>query len=321
MKAIRVHEWGGPEVLKLENVPIPIPKDTEVLIKVKASGVNPVDTYIRNGTYARKPNLPYIPGSDAAGIVEAVGEKVTKFKKGDRAYSVRSVSGAYSEYAVSDALFTGHLGDKLTFSQGAAVGVPYYTAYRSLVHTAKVKPAETVLIHGASGAVGLASVQIAKAMGLRVLGTAGTPEGLQLVKDNGAVEAFNHREEGYTEKILEATEGQGPDVILEMLSNVNLQRDLEIIKQKGRVVVIGCRGTIEINPRLTMAKESQILGMMLPGATEPEWQEMHAYVEAGMEIGWLQPHVGKEYPLEQAAQAQIDVINNSGTLGKLVLTF
>lgn len=320
MRAIRVHQWGGPEVLKCEtNVAIPTPGDNQVLLKVHASGVNPVDTYIRSGTYARKPELPYTPGSDAAGEVQAVGSNVTNFKKGDRAFSVRSVSGAYGEYAVSDVMHSGHLSDKLTYNQGAALGVPYYTAYRALITKAKAKPGETVLIHGASGAVGLASVQIGRSLGLRVLGTAGTKEGLELVKENGATDVFNHREEGYQDKIMTATGGEGPSVILEMLSNVNLQRDLEMVKFQGRIVVIGCRGTIEINPRLFMGKEANVLGVMLSAATNEEWREVTSFLEAGMETGWVQPVIGKEYPLEEVAKAHDDVVNNTGTLGKLVL--
>ncbi|KAK7094797.1 quinone oxidoreductase-like isoform X1 [Littorina saxatilis] len=321
MRAIRVQKWGGPEVLQLEaKVPIPTPGDNEVLLKVHATGVNPVDTYIRSGNYARLPSLPYSPGSDAAGVVEAVGKDVKNFKKGDRAYSVRSVSGAYAEYATSEALYTGHLAGKLSFSQGAALGVPYYTAYRALMQKGKARPGETVLIHGASGAVGMSAVQIARAQGLRVLGTAGTPEGLKLVKSLGASDVFNHREEGYIANIVAATGGEGPNIILEMLSNANLQKDLEMIKFQGRIVVIGCRGAIEINPRLLMGKESQVLGIMLAASTPDEWREMHALLEAGGETGWVQPHVGKEYKLEDVAKAHNDVINCAGACGKLVLT-
>ncbi|XP_076436420.1 quinone oxidoreductase-like [Babylonia areolata] len=320
MRAVRVHKWGGPEVLTVDKaVPVPVPGDTQVLIRVQASGVNPVDTYIRSGTYARLPQLPYVPGSDAAGVVEAVGEKVTNFKKGDRAYSARSVSGAYAEYTVSDTLHTGHLSEKLSFSQGAALGVPYYTAYRALVIKGKVKAGETVLVHGASGAVGLASVQIATSLGLRVLGTAGTQEGMDVVKANGAADVFNHREEGYTDKILSATGGEGPDVIVEMLSNVNLQRDLEIIKSQGRILVIGCRGTVEVNPRLMMGKELQVNGIMLASSTPEDWRETTSFLEAGAEEGWLKPCVCKEYPLEDAPAAHHDIINKTASLGKLVL--
>lgn len=321
MRAVRVHQFGVPEVMKVEkDLPIPVPGDTQVLIKVQATGVNPVDTYIRSGNYARLPTLPYTPGSDAAGVVEAVGEKVTNFKKGDRAYTVRSVSGAYAEYCVAEAMHTGRLSEKLSFSQGAGLGVPYFTAYRALVLKAKLKAGETVLVHGASGAVGLACLQIAKNMGAQVVGTAGTPEGMELVKKLGADHVFNHREDGYTDKIMKATGGEGADVTVEMLSNVNLQKDLEMAKMNGRIAIVGCRGTIEINPRATMAKELNVMGILLMAFTSEEYAECHSFLWKGAEEKWLAPHVCRDYPLEHAAASHTDIINSSGTKGKLVLT-
>ncbi|KAH9495768.1 hypothetical protein Btru_013273, partial [Bulinus truncatus] len=319
MRAIRVAKFGGVENLKLEsNLPVPTPADSEVLIKVYAAGVNPVDTYIRSGTYSRIPQLPYTPGQDAAGIVEAVGEGVTQLKKGDRVLTMTTTSGTYAEFTTANVKFVAHLDEKLSFAQGASFGVPYYTAYKSLFIRAQGKPGETVFVHGASGGVGLAAVQLAKAHGLRVVGTAGTQEGIDLVKKNGADFVFNHREEGYFEKISKQVEG-GIDIVLEMLANVNLQNDLNIVNFRGRIVVVGCRGSIEINPRVNMMKESNIMGVALMTATEAEWKQMHAALEAGQKAGFLAPHVGKTYPLEEAANAQNDVINNTGTLGNLIL--
>uniref|UniRef100_A0A0B7B9H8 Enoyl reductase (ER) domain-containing protein n=1 Tax=Arion vulgaris TaxID=1028688 RepID=A0A0B7B9H8_9EUPU len=318
MRAIRVASFGGAENLKVEtNVPIPTPGPNEVLVKVSVAGVNPVDTYIRSGGHARSPALPYTPGMDSAGVVEEVGSGVTNFKKGDRVLTVNSISGSYAEYATVNALHVSHLEDNLSFSQGASVGIPYYTAYKSLFFRAFTKPGETVLVHGASGAVGIAALQIGRAYGLRLIGTAGTPEGIELIKKNGAEFAFNHREEGYLQKLQE-TVGE-VDVILEMLSNVNLQNDLGLVSFRGRIVVIGCRGPIEINPRLTMTKESSITGVSIMSSTEPEWRIMHAALEAGQKSNWLNPIVAKVYPLSEAAQAQRDVINNTGTTGNLVI--
>ncbi|GFN96990.1 quinone oxidoreductase [Plakobranchus ocellatus] len=257
----------------------------KVLIKVSAAGVNPLDTYIRSGTFAALPPLPYTPGSDAAGIVQVVGSEVNKFKKGDRVFTLRSVSGAYAEYATAEDKFVSHLSEKLSFAQGAAIGVPYYTAAKAIQIRAKAKPGETVLIHGASGAVGIASMQICKAIGLRIIGTAGTREGMDLVKRTGADLVFNHREEGYVKTI--QTDIGGIDLILEMLSNVNLQKDLEMLAIKGRVMA--------------------------------EFQEMHSLLSAGQRVGWLDPKVSKVYPLGDVATAHHDVINNQGCLGKLVL--
>ncbi|XP_013410163.1 zeta-crystallin-like isoform X1 [Lingula anatina] len=320
MRAIRVNEFGGPEVLVLaKDVPIPKPGKCQVLIKVAAAGINPVDTYIRTGTHTVKPPLPYTPGMDVSGIVEELGEEVTKFKKGDHVYTVRTASGGYAEYAVADDRTTFKLHKNLEFTQGACVGVPYFTAYRALVIRGSAKPGETVLVHGASGGVGLAACQIAKNLGLQVIGTASTAEGLHLVKENGAHHAFNHKEEGYLDKIKEATDGKGVDIILEMLANVNLPADTMLCKKHGRILIIGNRGSCEINPRQLMTVETSVIGVMLM-VTEPhEWEMMGSFMYAGMEQGWLKPVVHRKYDLKEAPQAHIDVISNQGSKGNLVL--
>src|SRR5690606_38876048 len=158
-------------------------------------------------------------------------------------------NGTYAERIACPAHMVHRLPERVSFAQGAALGVPAATAYRALVIRAAVKAGETVLVHGASGAVGVAAAQLARGFGLRVFGTAGSEAGERVAREAGAVEVFNHREDGYTAKILEATGGRGVDVILEMLANVNLDRDLTLLAPKGRVVVIGNRGRIEIDPR------------------------------------------------------------------------
>uniref|UniRef100_A0A8C6QNI5 Quinone oxidoreductase n=2 Tax=Nannospalax galili TaxID=1026970 RepID=A0A8C6QNI5_NANGA len=166
MKAIRVFEIGGPEVLKLQSdVVVPVPKDHQVLIKVHACGVNPVETYIRSGTYRRKPLLPYTPGTDVAGVIESIGDGVSAFKKGDRVFSSNTISGGYAEFALAADHTVYPLPETLTFRQGAGIGIPYFTACRALLHSARVKAGESILVHGASGGVGLAACQIARAYG------------------------------------------------------------------------------------------------------------------------------------------------------------
>uniref|UniRef100_A0A3B4G3J3 Crystallin zeta n=1 Tax=Pundamilia nyererei TaxID=303518 RepID=A0A3B4G3J3_9CICH len=156
MRAIRVSEFGAPSVLRLRSdVTVPQPGRTQVLIRVHACGVNPVETYIRAGTYARKPTLPYTPGSDVAGVVESVGEGVTAVKAGDRVFTTATETGGYAEYTVAAGDSVYKLPDALDFTQGAAIGIPYFTAYRALIHKAHAKAGETVLIHGASGGVRL----------------------------------------------------------------------------------------------------------------------------------------------------------------------
>src|SRR5713101_8823490 len=166
MKAILVHEFGGPEVLKLVEVPTPRPAAGQVLVRIHAAGVNPYDTYMRNGVYPVKPPLPYTPGSDAAGTVEAVGEGVNKVKPGDRVYTAKTLTGAYAEYALTLESQVHPLPAKINYAQGAGIWVPYGTAYHALNQRTKARAAETLLVHGASGGVGLAAVQIARAIGL-----------------------------------------------------------------------------------------------------------------------------------------------------------
>jgi NADPH2:quinone reductase len=318
MKAIQVHQFGGPEVLALHEIPTPKPGPGEVLVRVRAAGVNPYDTYMRNGTYAIKPALPYTPGSDAAGTIEAVGQGVSRVKSGDRVYTATTLSGAYAEYALALESQVHRLPEKISFAQGAGLWVPYGTAYTALQHQAAARAGETVLVHGASGGVGVAAVQFARAQGLVVLGTAGTERGLDLVKQQGAHHAFDHSKGGYLEEILKATGGKGVDVVLEMLANVNLAADLKLLAQHGRVIVIGNRGEISINPRELMSRRAAVRGFTLWGATAAESVEIHAAVAAGLENGTLRPIVGKELPLGDAPRAHREVMS-SGAYGKIVL--
>jgi NADPH2:quinone reductase len=318
MKAIRVQQFGGPEVLILNEIPIPKPGPGQVLVRVHAAGVNPYDTYMRAGTYAIKPPLPYTPGSDAAGTVEAIGEGVKKGRVGDRVYTAKTETGAYAEYALALESQLNPLPEKISFAQGAGLWVPYGTAYTALYHQAQAHAAETVLIHGASGGVGLAGVQLARAAGLTVIGTAGTERGLQLVKKEGAQFAFDHSKPDSADQILKATDGRGVDIVLEMVAHVNLATDLRLLAKYGRVIVIGNRGEITINPRELMARRASIRGFTLWAATETETAEIHAGIAVGLENGTLRPIVGKELPLRDAAQAHKDILT-PGAFGKIVL--
>lgn len=318
MQAIRVHEFGGPEVMRLEEVPDPKPGPGQVLVRVRAAGVNPVDTYIRSGAYAQKPPLPYTPGFDAGGIVEATGTGVTTVAPGDRVYTVRTLTGAYGELAVCDASQVKLLPANVSFAQGAALCVPYGTAYRALFQRAHALPGETVLVHGASGGVGIASLQLARAYGMTVIGTAGTDRGRKLVAEQGAHHVLDHSVPGYLEQVMTLTGGRGVDVILEMLSNVNLAKDLTVLAKYGRIVVIGSRGTIEINPRDAMAREASVLGMMLWNASPQELDRIHAGLYAGLANGTLRPVIGQELPLKDAPRAH-EAVMAPGAYGKIVL--
>jgi NADPH2:quinone reductase len=322
MNAIRVHQFGDPSVMKLEVVPDPSAGAGQVLVDIKAVGVNPVDTYIRSGQYASLPPLPYTPGSDAAGLIAAGGSDVHDFKAGDRVYISGTVDGraygSYAQRAVCTMDQVHHLPDHVTFAEGAGVGVPYVTAWRALFDKGRAVPGETVLIHGASGAVGVAATQIASAAGLRVFGTAGTERGRQLAREQGAYEVFDHSAPGYEKDVLAMTGGRGVDLIIEMLANVNLVKDLDLIAKRGRIAIVGNRGAIELNPRAIMGKDATIVGFTNWNALPTELATAHAAIVSGMERSGYKPRVGKELPLADAARAH-EAVLKPGAYGKIVL--
>ncbi len=318
MKAIIVREYGEADVLKLEEAPMPSVGVSDVLVKIRAAGVNPVDTYIRQGVQAAKMSLPYIPGKDGAGTVEAVGEAVTKFVPGDRVFTTGNAMGTYAEYCVCAESQLQKLPFKATFEEGAAIGVPYQTAFRALFQKAKAIKGESVLIHGASGAVGIAAIQWAKSSGLKVFGTAGSITGLELIRNVGVDFAFDHSKEGYLEDISAATENAGIDVILEMLANQNLVIDFKVLAKFGRIVVVGSRGSLEFDPRLTMTIDASIIGMSLFNAPDDDLQEIQRQIEIGIEAGFIKPIIKKIFPLEEATMAQKEVIEQKAA-GKIVL--
>jgi len=318
MKAIRVSEYGGPSVLKLEEVPTPPPGANQVLVRVHAAGINPVDTYLRSNTDNRGPKLPYTPGADAGGVVEAVGSGVAGFKAGDRVYVGGTATGSYAELCLCELAQVHPLPENVSCAQGAAMNVPYATAYHALFNRGHGRAGETVLVHGASGGVGIAGVQLARAGGMTVIGTAGTDRGRRLVAAQGAHHALDHTAPGYLDELMTLTSGRGVDVVLEMLANVNLQKDLGTIAMGGRIVVIGNRGSVEIDPRAAMNKDAAILGMALFHASPAQMAGIHAALVEGLRNGTLRPVIAQEFPLAQAARSH-EAVMETGHHGKIVL--
>ncbi|MCF8078799.1 MAG: NADPH:quinone reductase [Desulfobacterales bacterium] len=318
MKAIRVHQFGEPESMALEEIAEPEPESGQVRLQIAAAGVNPVDTYIRAGTYHIRPNLPYTPGNDGTGRIDAVGQGVSHLKVGDRVYCAGSLSGTYAEKALCASARVFPLPETLSYAQGASVGVPYGAAYHGLFHRAKALPGETVLVHGATGGVGTAAVQLAKAHGMTVAATGGTEQGRRQAAEQGADLVLNHKSTGYLEQLMAWTHGRGVDVILEMLANVNLGEDLKVLAANGRVVVIGSRGTVEINPRDAMQKNAAILGMLLGSVSAEEFRRIHAALGAGMASNVVKPLVDRELPLAQAPEAHRRFME-AGAAGQIVL--
>lgn len=207
---------------------------------------------------------------------------------------------------------------RVSFSQGAGVFIPYATAYRALFQVARTKPGETVLVHGASGGVGVAAVQFASAAGIKIIGSAGSNEGLELIKTEGAQHTVNHSSPDYQKQILDLTNGRGVDVIVEMLANVNLGHDLKMLAPRGRVVVVGSRGSVEINPRDLMTREGAVLGMVIWDVPDAEAAQIHAALQAGLGNGTLRPVIASELPLASAPEAHRRIME-SGARGKIVL--
>lgn len=318
MRAILVRETGKPEVMRIEELPSPTPGAGELVIDLEAVGVNPVDTYIRSGAQGYAPKLPYTPGLDGAGIVSAVGKGVTQLRPGDRVYIAGSLSGTYAEQVCCLEGQVHPLPKSLSFAQGAGIGVPYGTAYRALFIRGAAKPGDVVLVHGASGGVGLAAVQLAAAVGMRVFATAGTEEGRLIACSAGAHAAVDHHAPEHMDELLGQLGRSGVDVILEMLANVNLDRDLTALARGGRVVVVGNRGRVEINPRDLMGRDASVLGMTLMHASPEELGRIHAALGAGFERGVLNPIVACELPLDQAPKAHHWIMEQPAR-GKIVL--
>lgn len=318
MKKIEVQEFGEPEVLRLVDAPDLQISDDNLLVRIKAAGVNPVETYIRSGQYAELPALPFTPGMDAAGIVEKVGANLTHVKPGDRVYVAGSLTGTYAEFCLCDARQVFPLPENISFEQGAGVYTVYATAYRALFQKADAQAGEFVLIHGATGGVGIAAVQLARRAKMKIIGTGGSADGRNLVMNNGADFTLDHTAENYLDEIMRITDGRGVDVILEMLANVNLQKDFDVLAMFGRIVVVGNRGTLDFNPRAAMSKDAAIFGMSLFNAPPEKISEIHAALADGLSDASLHPVVGKTFPLAEAAAAHRAVMENN-SFGKIVL--
>ncbi|XP_003742857.2 quinone oxidoreductase [Galendromus occidentalis] len=324
MRGILVKALGDPHVMKMAEIPIPKISPNEVLVRVDYAGVNPVDTYVRAGTFGRSPPLPYTPGKDGAGTVERVGAKVRHVAPGDKVFFCSMFSdgghGSYAELAVAEENEVWPLpgGDS---SLGAALGTPYLTAYRALITKGRCTKGETVLVHGGSGAVGQACVQIAKNEGLRVIATAGSAEGLDILRELGADLVLDHKLSD-DRKIAELKERapSGLDIIVEMRADLNLGTDCQVIGKKGRILVVGNRGSTTLDARFLMFPEASISGVAILAATKDEFRDASKYVSDGVREGWARPNISKIYSLESAPQAHIDIIESrGGATGKLLL--
>lgn len=320
MKAMRAHQFGGPEQLRLEDAPEPQVQTGQVLIRVRAAGLNPADLVRLSGRLGALP-LPYIPGTDVCGEVEEVGSGVTHVKKGDRVFG-RALTGGYAEktcLAASEAI---PLPANLSFIEGSAIPIPFYTAYRALHHKAKITAGETVLISAGGGGVGVAAIQLAKLAGARVLTTVGSAEKAARTCELGADVAINYKEQDFAEESRKYTDGKGIDVIIENVATDNLKKDLEIVARDGRIILIGTgtgkgpEGQFAIMHALM--KDVNLLGMSLVNAG-PAIPEMATALTSLFATGKLKAIVSKTYPLVEVTQALADLVAGR-VFGKLVVT-
>lgn len=322
MHHIQADRFGDPAVLRFVESEWPEPAAGQVRMRVHAAGVNPADAYILGGSYAfYAPSLPYTPGFDAAGTVAALGVGVTDLQIGDRVFAAPlgvGHSGSYAQFMACDAVAVRRLPDRLSFEQGAALGVPYLTAYRALFQRGGLTSTESVLIHGASGGVGVPCVQLAADVGATVIGTAGSEAGRDLVAQQGAHHVLDHTKTDYLDEIAEITNGRGIELIIEMVADRNLERDLTVLAKNGRIVIVGSRAQITFTPRLTMIAEADIRGMALWNMSEVDVRQASTAVEAHLANGTLAPVVGRSFPLEQAADALRSVMSDRAR-GKLIL--
>ena len=308
--------------MQLAELDDPVPGDGEVVVDVHAAGVNPADTYMRNGTYAIVPELPYIPGGDAGGVISAVGEGGEAHSVGDRVFVGTALScdltGCYAEKVKRKASEVMPLPEGVSFAEAAAFGVSYPTAHYALFERGGAIAGETVFIHGATGSVGTAAIQLAKRAGLIVIGSGGSTKGLDLIRAEGADHVVDHNKERYLDEVTQRTGGNGPELILEMLANVNLAADMDLAATFGRIVIIGNRGEIIINPRGAMMKELDIRGIALWNATVEQVALMMADILNGVAEGAVRPVIGRQMPLAEAAAAHVAVLE-PGAYGKIVL--
>lgn len=320
MQAIQVSQVGGPEVLTPVDLPLPSPKPNEAVVQIKAAGVNFIDVYFREGRYPTQ--LPFVNGQEAAGVVTQAGADVTTLAPGDRvAYS--SAMGSYAEYAAVPASRLVNIPDELDFEQAASAMLQGMTAHYLLYSSYKLQSGETALIHAAAGGVGLLLVQMAKKIGARVIATAGTHEKAQLALDAGADEYIVYTESDFETETKRLTGGQGVHVVYDGVGKVTFDKDLEVLRPRGYLVLFG--GSSGAVPPFDLIKLSQKGSLYITRptlahytATREELVWRASDVLQMIVRGELKIRIHKTYPLAEAAQAHRD-LEGRKTTGKLLL--
>lgn len=320
MKAIQISQYGGPEVLKLHDIQIGKPGKGQALVRVKAAGINFIDIYQRRGTYPV--SLPYVPGLEGSGIVEAVGEGVKNVKPGDRVAYVHE-PGSYAEQnlVVADHLIA--LPSTFSFEQGAAFPLQGMTAHYLLHEFRKVKAGDTVLIHAAAGGMGLLLVQWAKHLGAKVIGTVSTEEKSKLAKQAGANEVILYTKQDFAEEVQRITKKHGADLIIDGVAKTTFPGNLKAAAMRGNIVIFGAASgpADPISPNVLMGRSLTVSGGTLFNyiLNKEELSMRAKAVIEGIQQGWLKLHIDQAFPLEKTAEAQQKLEDRRST-GKILLT-
>jgi NADPH2:quinone reductase len=322
MKAIHVHEFGGPEVMKYEDAEEPKAGPGQILIEVRAAGVNPVDTTFRSGAHplSKSLKLPWTPGIDAAGEVIAVGEGIEGFKAGDRVFGA-AATGSYAEKAAMNGLRTAHIPSNLSFEECASFPVVLYTAFYAVVVKAGIQPGRTILVHAGAGGVGSMAIQIAKAAGARVITTVSSKEKADIASSLGADVVVNYREEDFAERCVAETGGAGVDAVIEMVSSENFDGSCRALKKHGTMVLLGAgtgksmTGTVTYPP--FYSKDIDVRGMSLFNS-DAVFPDMIRQVDHLLTEGKVRALVGEEIPMAEAARAH-KVLMTGKVAGKIIL--
>lgn len=314
MRAVRFHDHGDPDVLDIDEIEPPEPGHGELGITARSVGVNPVDTYFRTGEY-EPPELPMIPGTDLAGVVDSVGAGVSEFEEGDRVFATGLGSdrlGTYAEQVVVPLDRLARLPSDVSFEHGAAAGVVVGTSWRAFVDHARLEPAETCLVHGANGGVGHVAVQLAAKMGARVVGTA-RPEYHDRLESLGAATVLDYTRDDLTETVAETA----PDVILDTRADEYLQFDADVAATGARVICIGNSTEHAELTAIGTAKNKDVRFQFMSLFNAPDLSDILDRIALVLENG-VTPEIARTYPLEEAANAQRAVMEES-ILGKIVL--
>lgn len=323
LRAVVVREWMDPGDLSVSQIEAPPVEAGRLAIEVKAIGCNFSDTLIVRGKYQVKPDFPFSPGGEVAGVVCEIGEGVSGFSRGDRVMAYVEYGG-YAERVNSHPDATFPIPDRMSFEHAAAIPIVYGTSYLSLVPRGMLEAGETVLVTAAAGGVGLATVQIAKALDARVIALAGGKEKLEIVRDAGADIMIDYREEDWIERVREETQGRGVDVVIENVGGEIFEGCTRCIAWGGRIVIVGfSSGDIPlVKTNRILLKHISLVGVHFGPMVKNDPEQLAGCFSALMELhenGRLEPVIFQQYPLEAAAEA-LDALGSRRSWGKIVLT-